>query len=98
MPDMGNKICSVTFLPDGEVRSIYHDEIFGDLDGMEIERVTDVEFDNELQEWFARLIKTGEIIARGKSRDEVLKDEVRIVSERIFSGEQLNKNKHETAK
>lgn len=88
---MSGKICNVSILPDGTVESIYHDEIFGNMDGLDVERVTDVEFDKESQEWVAKLVATGEEIARGKLRENVLADEVRIVSEMIFNGKQLRK-------
>lgn len=84
---------SVVFLPDGTLTSIYHDDIFdrdGNLIGkMMINRVTDVEFDNEKQQWVAKLIKTGEIIATGEKREEVLKEEARIVQEMLFQGKDI---------
>ena len=91
--DKDNNERSVVFLPDGTITSIYHDDIF-DRDGkligkMMVNRVTDVEFDNEKQQWVARLIKTGEIIATGEKREEVLKEEARIVQEMLFQGKDI---------
>lgn len=91
--DKKNNERSVVFLPDGTISSIYHDDVFdgdGNLIGkMIIDRVTDVEFDNENQQWVAKLIKTGEIIATGKKREDVLNEEARIVQEMLFQGKDI---------
>lgn len=54
------------------------------MKGLEVERVTDVEYDNNDQEWVARLTKNGAVISRGRLRDQVLREEVVAVSEIIF--------------
>jgi hypothetical protein len=83
------KECSINFLPDGSVKSIYHDEIFADSPNLSINRITDVEFDNATQEWFARIIKTGEVIARDKLRENVIKSEIVLASEMMFNNKEL---------
>jgi hypothetical protein len=91
--DKKNNERSVVFLPDGTISSIYYDDVFdrdGNLIGkMVVNRVTDVEFDNENQQWVAKLIKTGEIIVTGKKREDVLNEEARIVQEMLFQGEDI---------
>lgn len=82
---MNEKVCCVTFEDNGSVRSIYHDEIFSGRTDLEIERVTNVEFDNESQEWVAKLAANGEEIARGKVRDQVIADEIKVIGEMIFN-------------
>lgn len=90
-----SKYALVNFCPDGTVKSIYYDELrqastkCGPKHSIHVERITDVEFDNGAQEWVAKLISTGEVIARGKTREKVLAREVEIASEMIFNGVQI---------
>ena len=88
-----NKNILINFLPDGTVKSIYYDEFFGKSQNIQVERITDVEFDNATQEWVARLIATGEIISRNKLRKKVLEQEVKIASKLIFNGHQIQPSK-----
>jgi len=79
------------FATDGTVKSVYHDELsIFDQGRVNNCRVTDVEFDNESQEWVATLIKTGQVIAKGKSRNEVLAQEVSIVDALLFDGQDIH--------
>ena len=67
------------------------------MKGLEVERVTDVEYDNNAQEWVARLTKNGAVISRGRLRDQVLREEVVAVSEIIFgTNHQLQKNEQKS--
>ena len=86
-----DKDLSVICCPDGTTKSVYHDELnIFDQGGVICCRVTDVEFDNDAQEWVATLIKTGQVIARGRNRQEVLKQEVYIVDDLLFSGHNIH--------
>jgi hypothetical protein len=90
-----SKYALINFCADGTVKSIYYDEIrqactkCGPKHSIHVERITDVEFDNGSQEWVAKLISTGEIIAKGKTRNKVLAQEVKIASEMIFNGVEI---------
>lgn len=97
LPALPNKLKSkkhalINFCADGTVKSIYYDELrkaatkCGSKHSIHVERITDVEFDNESQQWVAKLISTGEIIATNKIRAKVLEQEVKIASEMIFNG------------
>ena len=62
----------------GQVTCVYDDRflpLLKALGKVEIIRATDVEY--YFGEWIATLRATGEIIARGQSRDEVIKEEVK---------------------
>jgi hypothetical protein len=78
--------CAVSFFPDGTISAVYKDDLIFEGQRIEVTRVSEVEFDNENQEWVARLKKTGEIIARNKKRETVLLEEVRAVQEMLFQG------------
>lgn len=90
-----SKHALINFCADGTVKSIYYDEIrkactkSGAKNSIHVERITDVEFDNDSQQWVARLISTGEIIAKNKIRETVLIQEVKIASEMIFNGVEI---------
>jgi len=61
----------------GVARAVYDDRWMPILDALgdpQIRRATDVEW--ESGEWVARLRPSGEIIARGKNRAEVVRAEV----------------------
>jgi hypothetical protein len=47
------------------------------LGSMIITRASEVEFNHSTHEWEAKLLKTSEIIAHGKNRNEVIADEIR---------------------
>jgi hypothetical protein len=90
-----SKHALINFCADGTVKSIYYDEIrkactkSGAKNSIHVERITDVEFDNDSQQWVARLISTGQIIAKNKIRETVLIQEVKIASEMIFNGVEI---------
>lgn len=85
----------INFLNDGSIKSIYHDEFFvaSNKKNIRVERITDVEFDNETQQWIARLISNGQIIARDKSRNKVLQKEVTIAGDMLFNGIEIQPSK-----
>ena len=87
--------CAISFFPDGTISAIYKDDLIFEGQRIEVTRVSDVEFDNENQEWVARLKKTGEIIARNKKRETVLLEEVRVVQEMLFQGIDIKPNENE---
>ena len=90
--DNNKNECSVVFLPDGTITSVYRDDVFDKNGKLLVRRVTNVEFDNEQQKWVAKLVKTGEIIATGDRRDDVLKEEVKIIQEMLFQGKDIRPN------
>lgn len=90
--DNKTKEFSINFCSDGTIKSVYYDDFFANKEQLNIERVTDVEFDNSTQQWVARLKKTGQIIATNKKREEVLSEEVKIVHEMLFNGIDLSTN------
>lgn len=50
--------------------------IYEALGHMEVKRATEVEFDHSTGEWVAIHLASGQIIARGKNRSEVIRQEV----------------------
>ena len=85
-----DKELSVICSPDGTARSLYSDALnIFDHGKATVCRVTDVEFDNDTQDWVATIIKTGQEIARGKSRENVLEIEAIVVSDLLFLGHNL---------
>ncbi len=67
----------------GNVRAVYNDRLRGlSLGSMEVQRASNVEFDPVSQEWEART-PGGELIAKGPNRDEVIKQEVRVIETRL---------------
>jgi hypothetical protein len=49
---------------------------------LEVSRASNVEYNHITQEWEAT-VPSGEIIARGKNRDEVIKREVAVITARL---------------
>jgi hypothetical protein len=73
----------------GVATAVYSDEalpILQALGKVEITRATDVEWDEEAGEWIARLRSTGEIIAHGQNRRQVIQGEVAVLEARIREG------------
>lgn len=67
----------------GAVRAVYSDKLPGlALGPMEMTRASNVEFDHARQEWEART-PGGELIAQGKNRDEVIRQEVKVIESRL---------------
>ena len=68
---------------EGNVHAVYSDKLRGlNLGNMEMTRASNVEFNAETQEWEART-PTGELIAKGPNRDEVIKEEVKLIELRL---------------
>jgi len=67
----------IAIRPDGHAIAVYSDavpfETLGRITAMP--RASRVEWDATVQEWVARDVRTGEIVARGRSRETVLRDE-----------------------
>lgn len=66
-------------IQDGTARMVYDDRFYKIIAAMgtpTITRASDVEFDHEAQEWVATYHATGEVIARGVNRSEVIAAEV----------------------
>lgn len=75
--------------PDGTVIGLWSDEIPWQEIGRvaSAPRISSVEFDPETQHWVARDVRTGQEIARGSSRTEVLAEEHRHYSALLESGQ-----------
>lgn len=72
---------------EGRIRAVYDDVMrpfLENLGKLEIVRATDVEFDNQTQEWFAVYRPTGQEIARGKDRDKVISLEVEWLEKNVI--------------
>jgi hypothetical protein len=68
---------------DGTVRAVYSDKIKRmNLGNLEVTRASNVEFNEATQEWEA-ITPGGEKIASGPDRDDVIKQEVRIIESRL---------------
>ena len=68
---------------DGSVRAVYSDIIKNmNLGKLEVQRASNVEFNGINQLWEATL-PGGELIASGPSRDQVIKDEVKYIEQRL---------------
>ena len=77
---------TIANLRGGVLRTVYDDRwapLFAALGHVNIERASDVEYDHEAREWVATHHSTGEVIARGVNRSEVIAAEVRWLEERI---------------
>jgi hypothetical protein len=66
---------------DGTMRAVYSDVLNG-LGKMTMTRASNVEFNEVSQQWEART-PSGELIAHGKDRDAVIKEEVRVIESRL---------------
>jgi hypothetical protein len=59
--------------PDGKTVHGMHDHIVDGIQGKQfVKRLSSVEFSHLQQEWIAEDLRTNKIIARGKTRSEVL--------------------------
>jgi hypothetical protein len=68
---------------DGTVNAVYSDEIKKmNLGRFEVARASNVEFNVETQEWEART-PAGVLIAKGPSRDQVIRDEVAVIEAQL---------------
>lgn len=64
---------------DGVATGVYDDKwriLFEAMGPLKVERASEVEYDEGTGEWVARLLKTGQEIARGRDRNEVIRAEV----------------------
>jgi len=65
---------------DGTVFSVYSDKWRGLLEALgeieEVKRATVIDWDHDTQEWVGRLCRTGQEIARSRSRDEAIAQEI----------------------
>ena len=69
--------CAICFTSDGRAIGVYSDSIpwasLGRI--LDMPRASHVEFVTARQEWVARDVRSGRIIASGRSREAVLRDE-----------------------
>lgn len=71
----------------GDVQYVHSDEMVDiPLGKKVINRASNVEFDNEKQEWQAKLVATDQVIASGKRRDEVIRQEIIEIEGRLRNG------------
>ena len=71
---------------EGKLVSVYDDRwlpLYRALGQIEIRRATTVEYEDG--EWVARLVDTGEVIARGRTRQEVIEQEIEYLNKRLES-------------
>jgi hypothetical protein len=68
---------------DGTARAVYSDQLrkLG-LGPMKVTRASNVEFNEASQMWEA-ITPKGELIASGPDRDQVIKDEVKVIESRL---------------
>ena len=67
----------------GDVHAVYSDKLRElHLGSMTVKRASNVEFEPTSQLWEAHTPE-GELIAKGPNRDEVIKEEVRIIESRL---------------
>ena len=67
----------------GDVNAVYSDRLTKlALGPMRVERASNVEFNHEKQVWEAKT-PAGELIASGANRDEVIREEVRVIESRL---------------
>jgi len=71
----------------GAIRAVYDDRwhsILAAIGRPVIERASEVEYDADAQEWVATYRATGEVIARGPNRAEVIASEVRWIESNVI--------------
>jgi hypothetical protein len=87
MPERTER-CALCFTTDGRVIGVYSDAIpwasLGRI--LDMPRASHVEFDTARQEWIARDARSGWIIASGRSRDAVLREEYEHYTREIAAG------------
>jgi hypothetical protein len=80
--------CAICFTADGRAVGIYSDVIpwasLGRI--LAMPRASRVEFDTERQEWVARDARSGRIVASGRSREAVLREEHEYYTHEIARG------------
>jgi hypothetical protein len=73
----GVERCAICFTADGRAVGIYSDSIpwasLGRI--LVMPRASHVEFDTARQQWVARDARSGQIVASGRSRETVLREE-----------------------
>jgi hypothetical protein len=68
----------------GTVASMYNDVLRDlDLGPISTQRASSVEWDRKTQEWVAKVVQTGEVLARGGRRGEVVAREVEVLQGRL---------------
>lgn len=77
----------IRFAPDGcGFTAVYGDVLqklgLGDL---AISRISDVEYDHDGKLWIATRRDTGEVLCKSSSRDECVKEEVRILNSELHT-------------
>ena len=82
------ELCALCFTPDGRAIGVYSDSIpwasFGRI--LAMPRASHVEFDVTEQQWVARDARSGPIIASGRSREAVLREEYEHSTREIAHG------------
>jgi hypothetical protein len=80
--------CAICFTADGRAIGIYSDSVpwasLGRI--LAMPRASRVEFDTARQEWIARDAELGRIIASGRSREAVLREEYEHYTREIAAG------------
>ena len=80
--------CAICFTADGRAIGVYSDSMpwasFGRI--LAMPRASHVEFDTTRQEWVARDARSGRIIASGRSRETVLREEHEHYTREITAG------------
>ena len=80
--------CAIWFTADGRAIGVYSDSISWAFLGriLVMPRASHVEFDTARQEWVARDVRLGRIIASGRSRETVLREEYEHYTREIAHG------------
>lgn len=74
----------LSFLPDGEVRTVYTDEVpLASLGHMDVRRASDVEFNGESGLWEVRWAGSSEVVFTNASRAVCISWEVSQLNERL---------------
>lgn len=70
--------------PGGDIKAVYNDALARmGLGPISVERASNVEFDSTTQEWVATRAIGGMELARGPSRDEVIRQEVQVLQDEL---------------
>jgi len=77
----------IRFAGDGSgFTAVYSDVLQGlGLGDLSISRISDVEYDHDRQLWVATRKDTGEVLCESTSRDECVKEEVRILNSQLHT-------------
>ena len=82
------ELSALCFTPDGRAIGVYSDSIpwasLGRI--LAMPRASRVEFDTARQQWVARDARSGRIIASGRSRETVLREEYEHYTREIAAG------------